>query len=125
MTAKDRLIHWFNHEKTPEDAWKTWKLKEIATSARVSEHTVKRVLPVLVREKYGVIDSYAKFKLAREAWRRVNQQPGAGLSIEEIDKLQDLRRSGGDLMGISVDTGYSYRTVQKYCRGIKRGKKRK
>jgi len=28
-------------------------------------------------------------------------------------------------MGISVDTGYSYRTVQKYCKGIKRKKNKK
>lgn len=125
MTAKERIINWFKNPNTPEDAWKTWKLRDIAAAAEVSEHTVKRVLPVLVKGRYPIIDSYRRFKLAREAWRRIYKQPGAGLPGEEIDRIRQLRREGADLMGISVDTGYAYRTVQKYCKGIKRGKNKK
>lgn len=125
MTAKERITNWFNNPRTPEDAWKTWKLSDIGEAASVSEHTVKRVLPILVREKYRVIDSYNRFKRAREAYRRIHRLPGAALPKEEIEAIQQLRRDGGDLMGISVDTGYSYRTVQKYCKGIKRKKNKK
>ena len=125
MTAKERITDWFNHPSTPEDAWKTWKLHEIAAASEVSEHTVKRVLPVLVRERYPTIDSYNRFKKAREAYRRIHRLPGAALPKEEIEQIQVLRREGGDLMGISIETGYAYRTVWKYCRGIKRKKTRK
>ena len=123
MTAKEKLTDWFNHPSTPEDAWKTWKLREIAAAAEVSEHTVKCVLPVLVRERYPFIGSYDRFKRAREAYRRIHRLPGAGLPKEDIEKIQQLRREGGDLIGISIETGHAYRTVQKYCRGIRRRKR--
>lgn len=124
MTAKEKITDWFNNPRTPEDAWKTWKLHEIAAGAEVSEHTVKRVLPVLVRERYPMIDSYNKFKRAREAYRRIHRLPGAALPKADIERLQQLRRDGGDLMGISIETGHAYRTVQKYCKGIKRGRRK-
>lgn len=124
MTAKERITDWFNDPSTPEDAWKTWKLSDIAAAAEVSEHTVKRVLPVLVRERYPTIDSYNRFKRAREAYRRIHRLPGAALPKEDIERIQELRRDGGDLMGISIETGHSYRTVQKYCKGVKRGRRK-
>ena len=125
MTAKERLTDWFNNPRTPEDAWKTWKLHEIAAAAEVSEHTVKVVLPVLVKDRYPTIGSYARFKRAREAYRRINRLPGAALPKADIEKIQELRRDGGDLISISIETGHSYRTVQKYCKGIKRGGKKR
>ena len=124
MTAKERLRDWFNDPRTPEDAWKTLKLSDIAAAAGVSEHTVKVVLPVLVRERYPTIDSYNRFKRAREAYRRIHRLPGAALPKTDIEKIQELRRDGSDLISISIETGHSYRTVQKYCKGIKRGRRK-
>lgn len=125
MEAKQRLTNWFNDPNTPTDAWKTWKLREIAEASGVSQHTVSMVLPGLVMEKYPVIDSYAMFKRARAAYRRVYRLPGAALPDKEIEDIQHRRREGGSLIEIATETGYAYRTVVKYCKGIKRGKKKR
>lgn len=125
MEAKQRLIDWFNDERTPVNAWASWKLREIAAAAGVSEHTVKVVLPKLVKDKFAPIHSYHEFKEFRAAYRIKNRVPGSRLPDDEIEKIQQKRRDGGDLISITHDTGYSYKTVQKYCKGIKRGKKRR
>ena len=124
MKAKERLSFWFNHKDTPREAWISWKFREIAAAADVSEHTVKMVLPKLVAERYPQIGSYDVFKRERAAWRIKNRVPGARLADDEIKNIRQKRRAGGYLIGIAHDTGYSYKTVQKYCKGVKRGKKR-
>lgn len=121
INAQQRIRQWFENPETPEDAWKTWTLEEIANDASVSVHTVNMRLPDLVKERYPVIDSYIRFKKAREAYKRINRKPKTNVKLpkEVIEDIRERRRNGDFLIQISLDTGISYPTVVKYCKGIK------
>ena len=126
--ASKRLRTWFENPQTPPDAWKTWRYDDIAKDAEVSPHTVKLRLQPLVQKRYPTIDSYARFKKAREAYQRINRNHGTrgiSLSKKDIEDIRQRPRDGGLLVQIAVDTGHSYGTVQKYCKGIKLKRKRK
>lgn len=124
LTATQRITEWFNNPETPEDAWKTWSLHDIAADADVSVHTVSIKLPILVIEKYPEIETHKRFLFAREAWRRHNKRARTtGLTKDDIDDIRERRRNGDTLIQITMDTSYSYSTVRKYCKGIKISRK--
>lgn len=128
MTAKDKLQKWFDDPTIPSDAWKTWTLREIAIAANVSTSTVSTHLPRLVMDRYNnkLLTSAAMVNQARDAWRRKygSRQRTAPLSRDEIADLHQRRKDGGTLAEIAIDTGHSQSTVQRYCKGIKRGKRK-
>lgn len=126
ITAKDKLQKWFDDPTTPSDAWKTWTLREIAIAANVSTSTVSTHLPKLAMDKYPVLTSAGLVNQAREAWRQKygSRQRTAPLSRDEIADLHQRRKDGGTLAEIAIDTGHSQSTVQRYCKGIKRGKRK-
>lgn len=121
LNAPQRIRQWFENPETPEDAWKTWTLAEIANDAGVSIHSVNMNLPDLVKERYPVIDSYIRFKRARDAYKRINRKPKTNVKLpkEVIEDIRERRRNGDFLVQIALDTGISYPAVQKYCKGIK------
>ena len=114
--AQQRLRTWFENPQTPPDAWKTWSYDDIAKDAEVSPHTVSLKLQPLVQERYPTIDSYERFKKAREAYKRIHRKQGTrfiGLPKEDIEDIRNRRKNGDLLVQIAIDTGHSYGTVQK------------
>lgn len=124
MTAREKLQQWFDDKDTPSDAWKTWTLRDIAEDAEVSIYTVTTNLPKMVIGKVPNVDNAAIFNRAREAWRKKYHvgRRNVPLSKEEIEDIRKRRKNGDTLAVIAIDTGHSFSSVQRYCKGIKRGK---
>ena len=85
LTAEVRLYRWLKRKTTPEDAWRTMSLQQIAEKVKCSRSTVSRLLPGIVSQLKG-----CPLDEARQRCIEAHHLRSGRLVSEEIEILKKI-----------------------------------
>ena len=115
LTAEVRLYRWLKRKTTPEDAWRTMSLQQIAEKVKCSRSTVSRLLPGVVSQLKG-----CSLDEARQRCIEAHHLRSGRLVSEEIEILKKLRQKDppASYLTCAMIFGVSSSTIQRYCKKL-------
>ena len=115
LTAEVRLYRWLKRKTTPEDAWRTMSLQQIAEKVKCSRSTVSRLLPGVVSQLKG-----CPLDEARQRCIEAHHLRSGRLVSEEIEILKKLRQKDppASYLTCTMIFGVSSSTIQRYCKKL-------
>ena len=115
LTAEVRLYRWLKRKTTPEDAWRTMSLHQIAEKVKCSPSTVSRLLPGVVSQLLG-----CSLDEARRRCIDAHHLRSGRLVSEEIEILKKLRTQDppASYFTCAGIFGVSSSTIQRYCKKL-------
>ena len=115
LTAEVRLYRWLKRKTTPEDAWRTMSLQQIAEKVKCSRSTVSRLLPGVVSQLKG-----CPLDEARQRCIEAHHLRSGRLVSEEIEILKKLRLKDppASYLTCTMIFGVSSSTIQRYCKKL-------
>ena len=115
LTAEVRLYRWLKRKTTPEDAWRTMSLQQIAEKVKCSRSTVPRLLPGVVSQLKG-----CPLDEARQRCIEAHHLRSGRLVSEEIEILKKLRLKDppASYLTCAMIFGVSSSTIQRYCKKL-------